>query len=221
MPHPTITHDIHLKLREQIERTEHLIRMVPTASLAWKPPVQRPAHDLGHLLGHLLDCLAGFCAVFVAAFPRELAQLAELQSLQVNHACQPDEAIARLREYAGHIDRGFALCTDDDLRRLIPSVFVPEGESLATLLLGNLEHLINHKYQLFLYLKLLGLLVTSKDIYHWRGAPEGNALAEAGTGKIPSGSSSLWQCPRCGAAMIVVQRLTAVELSQWPYFDSS
>ena len=174
MPHPTITHDIHLKLREQIERTEHLIRMVPASSLAWKPQTQTAAKDIGHLLGHLLDCLAGFCAVFFAAFPRDLAHFTELQSLQVNHACQPEEALARFREYTAHIDRGFALCTDDDLRRLIPSVFVPEGESLATLLLGNLEHLINHKYQLFLYLKLLGLPVTSKDIYHWRGAPEGN-----------------------------------------------
>jgi hypothetical protein len=40
---------------------------------------------------------------------------------------------------------------------MVPSVFVPEGEQLATLLLGNLEHLINHKYQLFFYLKLLGI----------------------------------------------------------------
>jgi hypothetical protein len=32
-------------------------------------------------------------------------------------------------------------------------VFVPQGEPLLTLLLGNLEHFINHKYQLFSYLK--------------------------------------------------------------------
>jgi hypothetical protein len=30
----------------------------------------------------------------------------------------------------------------------------------------------------------------------------------------------LWHCPRCGAAMIVVQRFTA-ELSRFAYFDSS
>jgi hypothetical protein len=54
-------------------------------------------------------------------------------------------------------------------------VFVPEGESLMTLLVGNLEHLINHKYQLFLYLKLLGLPVSSRDLYHWRGAPVGQS----------------------------------------------
>jgi hypothetical protein len=173
LPQQTITNDIHCKLGEQIERAEHLIRMVPVTDLDWRPETPAASHDLAHLLGHLLDCLAGFCAVFHAAFPRELAHLAELQSFPVNHACPPQEALARFHEYSAHIDRAFALCSDDDLRRLIPSVFVPEGESLMTLLLGNLEHLINHKYQLFLYLKLLGLPVSSKDLYHWRGASVG------------------------------------------------
>jgi hypothetical protein len=36
-----------------------------------------------------------------------------------------------------------------------------------------------------------------------------------------SESSSLWHCPRCGAAMVVAQRLTAAELSLCSYFDSS
>jgi hypothetical protein len=34
-------------------------------------------------------------------------------------------------------------------------------------------------------------------------------------------SSSLWHCPRCGASMIVIQRITAAELSACIYFDSS
>jgi len=36
-----------------------------------------------------------------------------------------------------------------------------------------------------------------------------------------SETSSLWHCPRCGAAMIVRQRFTAAELSTCSYFDSS
>src|SRR6184192_1424127 len=36
-----------------------------------------------------------------------------------------------------------------------------------------------------------------------------------------SQTSSLWHCPRCGAAMIVIQRFTAAELSTCCYFDSS
>ena len=38
---------------------------------------------------------------------------------------------------------------------------------------------------------------------------------------VRSESSCLWHCPRCGASMIVVQRLTAAELSACIYFDSS
>jgi hypothetical protein len=48
-----------------------------------------------------------------------------------------------------------------------------------------------------------------------------STLVEAGTRKPPAESSSVWHCPRCGAAMIVVQRFTAAELSSCAYFDSS
>ena len=40
----------------------------------------------------------------------------------------------------------------------------------------------------------------------------------------PSASSettSNWHCPHCGATMVVVRRLTAVELSRCAYFDTS
>jgi hypothetical protein len=39
-----------------------------------------------------------------------------------------------------------------------------------TVMLGNLEHYINHKHQLFFYLKLLGVKVGTPDLYHFRGA---------------------------------------------------
>jgi predicted RNA-binding Zn-ribbon protein involved in translation (DUF1610 family) len=45
--------------------------------------------------------------------------------------------------------------------------------------------------------------------------------SETGTCQNPSEGSSLWHCPRCGAAMIVIQRFTAAELSTCAYFDSS
>ena len=167
----SIVESIHLKLHEQIERTEHLIRLVPSDKIGWDPRLPQGSTDVGHLLGHLLDCMAGFCAVFYAAFPQQLGDFSGLQLLPVNHFCGAEEALSRIRQYAAHIGHGFALCTDNDLPRMVPSVFVPEGEPLATLLLGNLEHLINHKYQLFFYLKLLGIPVTSRDIYQWRGTP--------------------------------------------------
>ncbi len=52
-------------------------------------------------------------------------------------------------------------------------------------------------------------------------ASNSSAPAETRTCQVPSESSTLWHCPRCGAAMIVIQRFTAAKLSTCAYFDSS
>jgi hypothetical protein len=167
-----ITDALKDKVFEAIERTEHLVAQVPADQLKWAPEftgAHAPPQDLGHMLGHLLDCLAGFCAVFAAGFPAELADLQQLRRLPVNQSCSREEAGTGLRMFAECIERGFRCCTDANLARKIPTVFVPEGESLFTLLLGNFEHLTNHKYQLFLYLKLAGVPVSTSDVYRMRG----------------------------------------------------
>lgn len=168
VPDNVIMASIRLKVREQIEKTEHLIQLIPPDRVEWNPQWQSGSSDIGHLLGHLLDCLAGFCAVFHAAFPRNLDGVQELRTLPVNHFCKPDEAAGRFEVYARFIEQGFELCSDEDLQRMLPTIFATE--SVMTLLLGNLEHLINHKYQLFVYLKLLGVPVGTGDIYCWRGS---------------------------------------------------
>ena len=113
------------------------------------------------LLGHLLESLAGFCAALYALYPERLAHFQELGQRTSR---------ADLREYLAHIEEGFALVTDKDLARMIPTVFVPGGEPVLTILLGNLEHLVNHKHQLFFYLKLLGVAAGTPDLYHLRGS---------------------------------------------------
>lgn len=163
------------KVLETMERAEHLVSLVPRDRLDWFPqiePLQRPPVSLGHLLGHLLDCVAGFCAVFQAAYPSKFADLASLREIPVNQSTFPEDASKHLKNYKEHIARCFQECTDEDLERRIPTVFVAEGETLLTLLLGNLEHLLNHKYQLFFYLKLAGVCVASSDLYTWRGTSE-------------------------------------------------
>jgi DinB superfamily len=160
------------KILETIERTEHLVSMAPAERLTWHPEAGE-GHavpiDLGHLLGHLLSCVAGFCAALHAAFPAELHEMEELRGLAVDHSCAPEEARGRIEVYARHIAEGLAHCADEDLGRKIRTVFVPEGETLLTILLGNLEHLTNHKYQLFFYLKMLGVKVGTADLYRLRG----------------------------------------------------
>jgi hypothetical protein len=168
-----VTEAVRDKVLEALERTGHLVGLVPVDELEWRPATDvvfsRPLTDLGHLLGHLLDCAAGFCAALYAAYPTQLNDFANLRGLSVNHACRPEDAVKRLEQYSRCIARGFEVCRDEDLGRKLPTVFEPRGERLVTLLLGNLEHLLNHKYQLFFYLKLLGAPVGSRDLYRFRG----------------------------------------------------
>lgn len=154
------------KLEEQIERTLHLITLIPSDKLEWNP--QPDSFRVCDLLGHLLECLAGFCATLYAVNSERLVHFERLRELPVNHCCGVEEARERVRDYAVHIREGFSLLGDDDLTRNIPTVFVPEGEALTTILLGNFEHFINHKYQLFFYLKLLEIGVTTSDLYRIR-----------------------------------------------------
>ncbi len=158
------------KIDEQVDRLQHLIALLPSGRLDWEPPSVR-MFSAGTLLGHILECLAGFCAVLLAAKPDPLKHFLELRRLPVNHSCSHDEARFRIDTYRDAIHEGFALLHDQDLGTLVPTVFVPEGEALLTLLLGNLEHLVNHKYQLFVYLKMMGIDVAARDLYRFRGEP--------------------------------------------------
>jgi hypothetical protein len=169
------------KVSEAIERTGHLIDLVPEERLGWHPsPIHGSGYfiDVGHVLGHLLCCLGGFCSVLLKAFPEQLPHFADLQWLKTNHCCPPEEAAARLRSYVAFIDEGFLCCSDADLARVIPTVLVPEGETMLSLLLNNLEHLNHQKYQLFVYLKLLGLPVGSRDLYKFHECKPVDAQAE-------------------------------------------
>jgi hypothetical protein len=165
----TLSACIMKKVEHQLERTDHLISMVPESSLDWSPPY-RGGFPVGVLLGHLLECAAGFCAALMAAHPDRLSHFTELRKLPLNGRCAPQEARARLSLLRERIREGFAALEDADLGRAIPTVFVKEGEALLTLLLNNLEHLSSHKEQLFLYLRMLDVRVGSADLYRFSGA---------------------------------------------------
>ena len=156
------------KVEEQADRIQHLLSLASTLPAGWTPPITG-ARPIEWLYGHLLECLAGFCAVCYAAYPEDLSHVLELRDEQLNRACSRKTALERLPVFLGMVRDGFGAVAQEDLARPIPTVFVPEGETLLTLLLGNLEHLISHKYQLLTYLKLAGVAVGTPDIYRFRG----------------------------------------------------
>jgi hypothetical protein len=152
------------KIDEQIDRTAHLAQLLPNDATLRALDISG-SWTAGDLLGHLLDCLAGFCAALYAAEPERLAHFQRLRELPVNLSIGPEEFRARLDIYRAHIAEGFALLDDNALARNIPTAFVPSGRTMATLLLGNLEHLINHKRQLFEFLKRMQVKVGTADLY--------------------------------------------------------
>jgi hypothetical protein len=152
-----------VKIEQQIELAARLVALAPADKLEWQPAPD--AFQLGNLLGHLLEACAGFCAALYKFNPQELAHFTRLRDLPVNHGCDAREATERLRDYLKHLREGFATLNDSDLARRVPTVFAPAGEALLTILLANLEHFINHKHQLFFYLKLLGVEVGTAQLY--------------------------------------------------------
>jgi len=157
------------KIAEQIDHTDRLLSLLPPAAAGWRPPVPpgtRALWSVGELAPHLLECMTGFLAVLLRLRPRELARLEQYRGLPA-----PGTIGAlrdRIRTLRGEIESGFALLAAADLPERVPTVFVPAGEPALTLLLGNLEHLINHKHQLFLYLRLMGFPAATPDLYRLR-----------------------------------------------------
>src|ERR1035438_9999805 len=113
------------KIDEEIERTDHLIAILPAAGLDFVPPIPG-SWPTGVLLGHLLECLAGVCAVLGAAHPERLRHFEQLRELPVNHRCGKDEAWERIGVYRARIEEGFGL-----LRQGMNSSWPRSSSSLA------------------------------------------------------------------------------------------
>jgi len=164
----TLCSDFLSKIDHQIDRISHLISLIPEDRMSWTPPMPK-GFSIATLLVHLMECFAGFCAVLHASYPDRLSHFLELKKLTASHPSDPVAAQTRLELYRDHIVQGFAVLQDADLSRKIPTVFVSDGERLLSLLLINFEHLASHKYQLFIYLRMVGLEISSADLYHFSG----------------------------------------------------
>jgi hypothetical protein len=164
----TLCDSLLLKIEEQIERSAHLADLLPDE--ARQLPLSEFDHwTAGDLLGHLIACMAGFCAALYAADKERLAHFQSLRQLPKIPSMYPRQFRARAEIFSAHIREAFGLFDDAALSLVIPTVFVPSGQTLMTLLLGNLEHLINHKRQLFEFLKRQKIAVGTADLYQLPG----------------------------------------------------
>jgi hypothetical protein len=142
-----------------------LAAQAPAGQSDWRPPWPessegKPPFTLQELILHLQDALTGPCAVLFKLHPRSLGHFEVLRNAQPGS--DPEEAFQLIR---AHIAEGFEITTDADLSRRISSLSHPEGQAALELFLINLGHIVSHKYQLFIYLRLLGIPLSWRDLY--------------------------------------------------------
>ena len=188
-----LSYAVWAKIDEQAELLCGMLARLPEGALDWAPPLPTPGvpppKRLAEVLGHLLQCFAGVLAVLYAAHPDRLQHFLAMKTRAVNHYCTRDEALERVHEYRACIREGFESLSDEDLAVSRPTVFVAAGESVLTLLLGNFEHILNHKHELFVYARGVGVPLVSRDLYRFRTeiATRNHASAADAAAAVTSG----------------------------------
>lgn len=144
-----------------------LFLLAPAGCEEWAPP-GIDAFPVNRLAAHIVESFAGVCACLYKLHPEPLAHFEALAVRTANlTALSPADAAVLLADCRAAAAEGFALVTDADLARRLPTVFSPEGQRFAAVLLVNWKHLLHHGYQLFFYWKLLGVPVSTRHLYRF------------------------------------------------------
>lgn len=162
------------RFNEDIALIEELLAKVPEGQDAWRPDWPKSAggdaaFTVAQLAAHFLMSWGGVNGCLQKLHPEKLKHL-DAWKQQVAQNKNPSVAAARalLASARAHTKEGFALTEDADLVRKISTYFTPQGEVFLETLLINGKHVNHHAYQLFVYLKLLGLPVGTADLYRFK-----------------------------------------------------
>jgi hypothetical protein len=142
---------------------EAMLKMIPSDKLDWKPAPN--FMSVGQLICHLGDGIgAELRMVINNSFPKpeEMAGLPELAKMP---ACNAQEALAKLDKDKATLHEILSIVTEEEFATKIVSVPWGWKSNLERMALDFREHFVNHKMQLFTYLKLLGLPVNTQTLY--------------------------------------------------------
>jgi hypothetical protein len=153
-----------IEYAESIYRpTVKLISLAPAGKLDWKP-MPGNVMTVGQLLHHLSGCPGGILLALRNAFPPIDAFERFLQE-ELKKTKTPEEAESELfRGWAEAKMTLKAVSPTDFEERMVTVPWGPPIPMWRTCL-GMAEHWVNHKYQLFFYLKLMGQPVTTMTLY--------------------------------------------------------
>jgi uncharacterized damage-inducible protein DinB len=148
--------------------TERLLGRVEDADLAWRPSAGSNWMTTGQLLMHLgMACgapIRGFVTGDWGLPEEEIADLPPAEKLPaVGSAAEAKRLVGEDKRVALEILAG---CSEDDLaHKKAPAPWDPTEMVLGHRLLQMVDHLKQHKGQLFYYLKLQGKPVSTGDLW--------------------------------------------------------
>jgi len=147
-----------------------MIKMVPKDKLNWKPKGKN-FMTLGQMICHLSDGpgpgMRGFITGDWGAEPMPEGEgESMLPPAEKMPTCTVEEAVQRLEESHASAKKLLSTLSEEDFKSRIVSAPWGAKGPLWRMLLEMVEHQINHKCQLFMYLKLLGLPVHTGTLYY-------------------------------------------------------
>ena len=148
---------------ENYAPVEKLIGMVPADKLSWRPG---PSFmNFGQVLCHLSDGMGGGFEMLLSGKWPPMEEMEEGMKLENLPACSPQEALDKLEKDKGILRKTLDGLTEEEFTNKV--VTVPWGwkAKMERMGIGFLQHFTNHKVQLFMYLKLLGLPVNTQTLY--------------------------------------------------------
>lgn len=160
-----------MKKKDFIELMQHaqaplkgMIEMIPNDKMDWAPA---PGFmNIGQVLKHLSENWCFLKMMVTGNFPSQSeAEMAEAMKLENMPTCTKAEAIAAMEKDIDDTIKFFQEISEEDFfSKVISAPWGFKGEIWKAVLMIK-EHSTNHKMQLHLYLKLLGLPVHTGTLY--------------------------------------------------------
>jgi hypothetical protein len=156
--------------------TEKLFAFISNTELQWTPTTGKNWMTVGQLMKH---CASFGCGKAVQGFVKGdwgLPEGTKMEDLEAEDHVPPQNVLPSVKSVEEAIelleeDRRLTICcisAVDDTELLNKSFIAPWGGQELTLfqhLLQMIAHLVQHKGQLFYYLKLMGKNVNTKDLW--------------------------------------------------------
>jgi hypothetical protein len=148
---------------ENYRPAEKLIGMVPADKLGWRPG---PTFmSVGQVICHLSDGFGGGFEMLLSGKWPSMDEMAEGMKLENLPSCTSQEALDRLEKDKKILRQVLDGVSEEDFTNKVVSVPWGMAGKVERIAISFLNHLSNHKMQLFTYLKLLGLPVNTETLY--------------------------------------------------------